>query len=155
MNSVKKIFLITKFERITSIHNQLVELVGRENVFQAELREDRRPERSWEKLIDSIHRPEKFVDVMNLIPERPTYLCRRPVKIEVTAGFVHINKRRYKILLWDNNFEKISGGWFEKPVEEIKDVFDRKYSFVEIEGHQKISVFETPAREFYLHGYYG
>ncbi|MBK9322853.1 MAG: hypothetical protein IPM97_07915 [Bdellovibrionaceae bacterium] len=143
-------------EQIHSIHNQLVEMLGKDNIFQAELTEDRRPERSWRKKIDSPHESALTTpDITEFIPERATYLCRHPIKIEVTAGFIHIRRRRYRILNWDNNVEKISGGWFEKPVPETKDTFDRNYYHVEIEGHQKISVFETPNREFYLHGYYG
>lgn len=145
-----------KLEQLHSIHNQLIEMLGKENIFQAELTEDRRPERSWVKRFDRPHeQSDNKIDLSELIPERSTYLCRRPVKIEVTAGYVHIQKRRFKILHWDNQVEKISGGWFEAPVEEIRNVFDRTYSQVEIEGHQKITIFETPSREFYLHGYYG
>lgn len=145
-----------KLEQIHSIHNQLVELLGKENVFQASLTEDRRPERSWTKQHGSPHEEDQTtIDLSEVIPERPTYLFRRPVKIEITAGFIHINKQRYRILNWDNQVEKISGGWFEKPVPETADTFDRNYYQVVLEGHQQISVFETTNREFYLHGYYG
>ncbi|MBC7420638.1 MAG: hypothetical protein H7328_07915 [Bdellovibrio sp.] len=145
-----------KFEQINSVHNQLIELLGKENVFQAELTEDRRPERSWKKKHGTPHEANgSAVELLNEIPERATYLCKYPMKIEVTAGYVHIKKRRFKILHWDNQIEKITGGWYEKPTEEIKNVFNRNYSQVEIEGNQKISIFETPNREFYLHGYYG
>ena len=145
-----------KFESLYSVHNQLVELLGKENIFQAELTEDRRPEKSWSKKFGSPH--EKSIepkDFLELIPDRPTYLCRKPIRIEVTAGYVHIRKRRYRILNWDNQIEKINGGWFEQPTQELKNTFDRIYFNVEIEGHQKITVFETQAREFFLHGYYG
>ncbi len=145
-----------KFEQLHSLHNQLVELIGKENTYQAELTQDRRPEKSWQKKFDSPHEAGRDLSkVLEKIPERATYLCRQPIPIEVTAGFVHIRKRRYRILHWDNEIEKISGGWFESPVVETKDSFDRNYFNVEIEGNQRISVFETPARQFYLHGFYG
>ena len=77
------------------------------------------------------------------------------MKIEVTAGHIYINKRRYRIHHWENQVEKISGGWFEKPVPEIQDTFDRNYFQVELEGYQKILIFEGSNLEFFLHGYYG
>jgi nucleotidyltransferase/DNA polymerase involved in DNA repair len=145
-----------KLEQIHSLHNQLVEMLGKENVFQATLTEDRRPERAWKKKFDSPHTAEKSIpDLSEQIPERKTYLCRYPVKIQVAAGFISIRKKRYRILNWDSQIEKISGGWFEKPFAEIKNTYDRSYYQVEIEGHQRISVFETPDREFFLHGYDG
>ena len=147
-----------KFESINSLHNQLVEILGKDNVFQASLTEDRRPERSWQKLLASPHlkfEEESNIDIANLIPERSTYLCRHPMKLEVTAGFVHIKGKRYRILNWNSDVERISGGWYEKPNSEIKNTFDRNYYQVEIEGHQRIVIFETPNRQFYLHGYYG
>lgn len=145
-----------KQELIHSVHNQLIELLGPENVYEAVLTQDRRPERSWKKKQDSPHEfvPQSFA-ISELIPERPTYLCRRPVKVEITAGFIFINKNRYRILHWDNQVEKISGGWYEKPVAEIQDSFDRNYYRLQIEENREIVVFETPQREYFLHGYFG
>lgn len=144
-----------KFEALNSVHNQLVELLGKENVFQIKLTEDRRPERAWVKYYGTPHNDTDEENLSAMLPERSTYLCRFPLKIEVTAGFVHIKKKRYKILHWDNEIEKLSGGWFENPKEDINDTFDRTYSQVTLEGFQRISVFETKSREFYLHGYFG
>lgn len=145
-----------KLEQIHSLHNQLIELLGKENIFQAQLTEDRRPERSWKKNFDSPHEMQTIIpDVAKHIPDRATYLCRYPMKVEVTAGFVHIKKKRYRILRWDNDVEKICGGWFEKPQEDIKNTFNRSYYNVEIEGHQRISIFEAGTKQYYLHGYYG
>lgn len=145
-----------KFEQIHSLHNQLIELLGKENVYEAVLTEDRRPERSWVKKLDRPHEvPAERFDFAEIIPERPTYLLRRPVPIQVTPGFVHIAKRRYKILHWDDNVEKISGAWFEDPAEKIRNSYERSYFHVEIEGHRRLFVFETGEREFLLHGYYG
>lgn len=145
-----------KSEELLSFHHQLVEVLGRENIFQAELLEDRRPEKSWKKNFDGLHesRPE-FLNFSDLLPERATYLCRYPVRIEVTAGYVHIQKRRYRILHWNNQMEKISGGWFESPKANIENKFDRNYYQVELEDHKRITVFEIPERQFFLHGYYG
>lgn len=143
-----------KSEQLASIHNQLVEMLGQENVYQAELTQDRRPEKSWQKKFDSPH--EKSETPMNFtdqLPDRLTYICRFPIKVDITPGFIHVQKKRYKILNWDNEIERIVGGWFEKPLPEIKDTYDRMYSLVEIEKHQKLSIFQTPNREFYIHSY--
>jgi hypothetical protein len=145
-----------RFEELSSIQNQLAEIVGKENVFHAELTEDRRPEKSWTRSFRLPHAPpEQIVDLTDKIGDRPTYLLKRPTKIEVTAGFVHINKRKYRITNWERQREWIKGGWFLKPAEEIKDTFDRVYDFVDLEGGFRIFVFETPEREFFLHGYFG
>lgn len=145
-----------KSEQLASIHNQLVELLGHENVYQAELVQDRRMEKSWQKKFDRPHSktemPEDFIEEL---PERLTYICRYPIKVDITAGFIHIQKKRYKILNWDNEIERIVGGWYEKPSSEIRNTFDRIYSLVEVEKHQKLSIFQTPNREFYIHGYSG
>lgn len=145
-----------KFEQIYSIHNQLVELLGKDNIFQAKLTEDRRPEKSWVKQLDSAHQAQAVnPELMERIPERTTYLFRHPVKVDIRAGFLFIKNKRYRILYWDDQIEKISGAWYEKPDHEIKNVFDRSYSMVEIEGHQRVSIFQTPDRTYYMHGYYG
>ncbi len=145
-----------QIEQIHSLHNQLIEMIGKENIYQAELTEDRRPERSWRKVYGTPHLAQQNApELKGVIPERATYLCRYPIKIEVTAGFVYIKKKRYRILQWHKNIERITGGWFEKPEAEIKNTYDRNYYQVELEDHQKVSIFETPTREFFLHGYYG
>lgn len=145
-----------KYEELNSLHSQLVEILGRENVFQATLTEDRRPEKSWVKTFGAPHiRSESEVKLTDRIAERPTYFLKKPVQIQVTAGFIHIQKKRYRILHWDNNIERISGGWFEVASPELRSSFDRNYYHVELEGRRRITVFETPHREFFLHGYYG
>lgn len=145
-----------KSEQLSSIHNQLVEMLGKENVYQAELIQDRRPERSWRKKFAEPHvKSAAAEDFIQHLPDRLTYICRYPIKVEITAGFIHIQKKRYKILNWDNEIERIVGGWYEKPSAEMKDTFDRIYSLVEIEKHQKLSVFQTPQRDFYIHSYSG
>ena len=145
-----------KLEQIYSVHNQLQEILGADNVYHAELTEDRRPERSWKKSATSPH--EKTIVPENLehiIPRRATYLCRYPMKVSVTAGYIFIRDRKYKIMHWDNQIEKIAGGWFEKPSDLAMNTFDRIYSNVEIEGHQRLTIFQTPNRDYYLHGYDG
>jgi hypothetical protein len=143
-----------KQELISSVHNQLIEILGQQNVFEVELTEDRRPEKSWRKKFDRPHEKSENNDqAIKEMPERLTYICRQPIKIEVTAGYIHIQKKRYKIVYWDNDIERINGAWFEKPNSDIKDNFDRNYSLVEIEKCQKLAVFQTPDRHFYLHGY--
>ena len=144
-----------KLEQVYSLHNQLVETLGADNVYQAELTEDRRPEKSWRKKFDTPHVPSEQPALTETIPERPTYLCRTPVKVEVTAGYIHIGKRRRRILGWDNFREKIKGGWFERPSEVINDTYDRTYFLVDLDGPQRVFIFETKDKEYFLHGYYG
>ena len=145
-----------KSEQLASIHNQLVEMLGKENVYQVELTQDRRPEKSWRKKFDTPHMKSAApTDFTDLLPDRLTYICRYPLKVDIAAGFIYIQKKRYKILNWDNEIERMVGGWFEKPADEIKNTFERIYSLVEIEKHQKLSIFQTPNREFYIHSYSG
>lgn len=145
-----------RLEQLYSLHNQLVEILGKENIFQAQLTEDRRPERSWKKYHGPPHQELPApTSLSDSLPERSTYLCKHPLKIEISAGFIRIKNKKYRILKWDPTVEKISGGWFETPQSEIENTFERSYYHVELEGHKKITVFETPHQEFYLHGYYG
>lgn len=143
-----------KAEQLYSVHNQLAELVGFENVYQAELTEDRRPEKSWVKKYDSPHQTaDQNEDFVQMLPDRVPILCDHPIKIDITAGFIHINKRRYKILEWGTQTEKIVGGWSEQVQSELKHSYNRSYSLVLLEDGRYLSVFQTPAREFFLHGY--
>lgn len=145
-----------KMEQLYSTHNQLAELLGKENVYQAELTEDRRPEKSWKKKFDSPHHASDLNDdFIKMLPTRVPILCDQPVKIEITAGYIHINKRRYKIKIWNKQIEKIVGGWSERPQENLKDIFHRTYTIVILEDGRSLSVFQTPDREFFLHGYSG
>lgn len=147
-----------KKEGLNTLHNYLAELRGKKSLFQAKLLQDSRPEKSFEKLFGTSHavvdKSEEAFIAQN-IKDRPTYILPRPVKIEVTAGFIFIKSKRYRILFWDNDVERISGGWYEKPDEKFTNTFDRNYSMVEIEGHQKLFIFETRDQQFFMHGYYG
>lgn len=144
-----------KSEQLFSIHNQLIEMLGKENVYQVELTEDRRLERSWKKKFDSPHdlQSEKEFQMSEQLPERLTYICRVPIKVDITAGYVHINKKKYRILQWQSDIEKIKGGWYETRQSDIKDSHDRAYNIVVVEKNQKLSIFQTPSREYYLHSY--
>lgn len=145
-----------KHEQLSSLHNQLIEILGKEQVFQAELVPDRRPERGWQKRFAQPHvGGGAGISIENILPERATYLLKYPVKIEVAAGYIRVKDRRYRILKWGGEVERISGGWYEKPDSQIQNSFDRNYHRVELEGHQRVTVFETPSHQFYLHGYYG
>lgn len=147
-----------KSEGLDNLHNYLSELVGKKSLFQAKLLQDSRPEKSFEKLFGSSHRETDKAESMLIaetLKKRPTYFLPRPVKVEVTAGYIFIREKKYRILHWDPDVERISGGWFEKPDERFTNTYDRNYSFVEIEGGQRIFIFETRDQQFFLHGYYG
>lgn len=138
-------------EQLHSLLNQLTEAHGKDNIFHAEMTEDRRPEKSWKRsdkpTISSVGKLE------GRVPLRPTHLIR-PEKIEVTAGFIHIRKKAYKIMNWSESVERITGGWINSPTSE-KNTYDRNYYQAELETGMIITVFQTPNQQFYLHGYFG
>ncbi len=148
-------------EQLHSLLSQLGETHGRENIFYAQLVEDRRPERSWKRTAqapaEKSQLPTLSVDLRGKIPLRPTYLLR-PEKIEITAGYVHIRRKPFKILKWSDSVERITGGWIEKSHvtnESIENTFDRNYYSIELVTGTTISVFQTPLQHYYLHGYFG
>ena len=137
-----------QLEQFHALISQLAEAHGAEHVFQAELTEDRRPEKSWKKK-KTVGLPSlQYVAVEDKTPLRPTHLVR-PEKIEVTAGYVHIRKRKFRILSWSNFAERISGDWLEQ------NSYDRSYYQIELEKAPTISVYTTVEKHFYLHGYFG
>ncbi len=137
-----------QLEQFHALISQLAEAHGVEHVFQAELTQDRRPERSWKKTktvgLSSLQR----VVSADKVPLRPTHLVK-PEKIEVTAGYVHIRKKKFRILSWSDFVERISGDWLEKIS------YDRSYYQIELEKAPTISVYATAEKHFYLHGYFG
>lgn len=139
-------------EQKQALMAQLIEIHGKDQVFQAQLVEDRRPERSWTKVPESSWKKtadEKMKDseLIKQIPLRPTHIMR-PEQIEVTAGMVHIRKKAYRILQWPKDVERITGGWQKTP-------YDRNYYILELENGVKISVFQDQNQKFFLHGYFG
>ncbi|MBC7740904.1 MAG: hypothetical protein H7061_01825 [Bdellovibrionaceae bacterium] len=151
-----------QLEQFHALMGQLAEVHGRENIFHAALTEDRRPERSWKKIENTLALDEKKlalkinltpIDPATKVPLRPTHLVR-PEKIEITLGFVLIRQKKFKILMRSEFVERITGGWSEG-IEAQSRSFERNYYQYELEGAPTISVFETPDKKFYLHGYYG
>lgn len=141
-------------EQLASLLSQLSESHGKENIFQAEIVEDRRPEKSWKKSLKiDFDNPIAGPHLEGRIPLRPTHLLR-PEKIEVTAGFVHIRKKPFKIVRWAESVERISGGWNESSSTKT-NTYDRNYYQVELESGTLVTIFETPKQQFYLHGYFG
>ncbi len=137
-------------EQQQALLGQLTEIHGKENIFHAELTQDRRPEKSWKK---SEKITEHKAGLTEHIPLRPTHLLR-PEQIEVTTGFVHIRRKAYPILNWSQNVERITGGWQEQTTS-LHNSFDRNYYVLDLENGSSISVFQTPDHKFYLHGYFG
>lgn len=143
-------------EQKNALLSQLTETHGTENIFHAELVEDRRPEKSWTKLKpESAHLNAKKSSAPNVknIPLRPTHLLK-PERIEITAGFVHIRRKPHKIVNWLSGVEKISGGWQDDP-RSLNLSYDRNYYNIELDSGVTISIFQTPDLKYYLHGFFG
>jgi len=141
-------------EQLSSLLNQLCEVHGKERIFHAELTEDRRPEASWRKVQHEGKGSHPAVLIQGRIPLRPTYLLT-PEKIEVTKDFIHIRKKPFRVLKWSQTVERISGGWIENHAGELICAYDRNYYQVELDSGALITLFETPKKEFFLHGYFG
>lgn len=137
-------------EQQQALLGQLSEVHGKENIFFAELIEDRRPEKSWKKTEKATSPAADFTE---RVPLRPTHLLT-PEQIEVTTGFVHIRRNAYPILKWSQNVERITGGWHEQ-ASDLSHSYDRNYYVLELENGSSISIFQTPDQKFYLHGYFG
>lgn len=168
-------------EQLHALLNQLSESHGKENIFQAQLTEDRRPEKSWRKVDVATQqaanagggsnsssggsgsngssggrkkiKPQEKISIEGRIPLRPTYLMK-PEPVQILAGCISIRRQRYRIAHFSAQIERISGGWFETPTD-LNDSYDRNYYQVELENGTKISVFETPQKQFFIHGYFG
>ncbi len=146
-------------EQRGSLLGQLAEIHGSENIFHAVLTEDRRPEKSWTKEITGRPREKKNNTLSDQTfktpyPIRPHYLLKVPEKIEVTAGYIHLRKKRYLILSWSETVERLTGGWLDNPTN-LKSSFDRNYYQAQVEGPIGLFIFQTPDQKFYLHGYFG
>ena len=135
-----------KNEQFYSIVNQLCENLGSSNVFRATLTEDLRPEKSWKK-IDFKESTSEDQFVLSRLPPRPTFLVR-PQKVEVTAGFLHILKKKFRILKSSFLPEIMTGHWFSD------DQFKRTYHRLSLEDGPDVSVFQSADKSYYLHGYF-
>ena len=140
-----------KAEQLFSLLNQLAETCGAKNIFQAELTEERRPERSWQKTNSFVQKKE--VRVRDHVPNRPTYLLR-PELIQITAGYLYIRKKPYQIIKWSENVERITGGWIEDDTD-LNNSFDRNYYTIHLIDGLVVTIFQTPNQKYYLHGYFG
>ncbi len=120
----------------------IAESVGRENVFQAHLKEERLPELSWEKA--RVKSPQK-IDLSRL-PPRPSRMLGKPERIEVTEGKVFLGSKSFPIIEW-SEVERVSSRWL--------DQFERRdYYKIDIENGCPLWVFmDTDGRTF-LHGYF-
>jgi hypothetical protein len=138
-------------ERLESLLGQLVEAHGPDHIFHAQLTEDRRPEKSWQRSrnLDSLQE----VSIQDLFPARPTYVLK-PEKVEMHEGYVFIRKKPFKVLHFNDSVERISGGWIEK-TQDLSSSYDRNYYLIELEGGLTISLFQDPSLQFFLHGYFG
>lgn len=165
-----------KNEQWQSLMAQLQEAYGAENIFQAQLTEDRRPERSWKKVSRHISPTSLSNEWQGRIPLRPTHLIR-PEPVEVMDGFLYLKHKSYRILQWRAANERISGGWFET-AGDFNNSFDRDYYQAEIEGGVRVSlfqirepvsvfenkecrqseegpIFQGAKSQFFLHGFFG
>jgi len=140
-------------EQLHSLLNQLLEAHGPHAIFHAELTEDRRPEKSWKKVAAQSQESQPNSRLQGQIPLRPTHLLR-PEKVEITAGFLYLRKKAFKIHHWSETVERITGGWIETK-SALTPSYDRNYYQIELETGTVVWVFQLPDRHFYLHGYFG
>lgn len=156
-------------EQMHALLNQLSESHGKENIFQAELTQDRRPEKSWRKVNTELVRPGEAesgtsaskkknkpvpkISIEGRLPLRPTYLIT-PEPVYVSGDYIMIRRQRHRIVKTLDQGERISGGWFEQATD-LLDSFDRNYVHYELENGTRVTVFETADEQTYMHGYFG
>lgn len=137
-------------EKRNALLERLIETHGTGNIFFAELTPDRRPERSWKKS----SRPQATGLFYQQVPERPTHLLK-PEKVDLDQGTLFLRGKRYAILSFSAETEKISGAWQENPLTGLQMGFAREYFSVKLEDGRRLFLFKTENDEFYLHGYNG
>jgi hypothetical protein len=130
-------------EQFNAAIAQLVEGLGKENVFRARIKESAVPEKSWER---SFEEQKDLPDVAGYLPQRPTRLLRRPERVFVTENSLLIRQRAYKILAW-SVVEQISTDWIATKVA-------RSYYRVELEAKPAVWLFKDSFDDYYLHGYF-
>jgi hypothetical protein len=142
-------------EQLSSLLSQLAESCGQENIFHAELTEDRLPEKSWIRCFAIPSETKAFgASVVGKIPLRPTHLLK-PERVEITENAVFIRKKSFRILKWQDDIERIAGGWLDNDTDHFKLTHERNYYQIEIETGMMLSVFQVPSQEYFLHGYFG
>jgi hypothetical protein len=133
-------------ERFNSALSQLVEGLGKENVFRVALHEDAVPERSWSKtFIDQKVTP----DLNDYIPPRPTKLLGKPERVELAKDLIFIRKRGYRILRW-SCVEEIATHWIDE-----QNAVIRSYYRLDLEGKPPVWIFKSVQNDYYFHGYFG
>lgn len=156
-NNEQEFFLKEQKQEAT---NEWIKIVGKENVYQAELTQDFRPERAWQKTLYSHPvlatqaNAGLNLDILQSIPKRCHYLLKKPLKVSVTAGFIYIKKNRYSIDHWSPFIEKITEPWFAEQ-KKLQPYYneERIYHQVKIETNKTLLLFENNKREFFLHGF--
>jgi hypothetical protein len=134
-------------ERMNSVASHLAESLGRDKVFRVSLIEDRIPEKSWKRKIDS--KKETPVDLTDQIPLRPTRLLNAPQPIEVTREQVKFRNRFFTIERW-SEAESISVHWLDR-------LQARRYFTIDIIEGPSLWVYQDKANDeaqYYLHGYF-
>ncbi len=142
-------------EQLHSLLSQLCETHGKENIFQAELTEERLPEKSWRKSLPiSFAENPAAVCIEGRLPLRPTHLLT-PERIQILEGLMFIREKPFKIIKWTENVERLSGDWLANDQDFFTPSYDRDYYQVELENGILVSIFQTPRQDFYLQGYFG
>jgi hypothetical protein len=144
-----------QMEQFHAVLAQLGEAHGADRIFQVELTEDRRPEKSWRKIRPKlVPSSMPVLDLSRRIPLRPTRLLSAPLKITISDGCIHMQGKSFKILQWPAFPERISGAWFEDTYQEKKS-FERSYYHLQLHEAPDVCVFQDEEDLFYLQGYYG
>ena len=124
---------------------QLSESVaGKGRVFKAKLKEERLPEKAWDRV--GFQEPVgPQLELEQILPLRPSRVLRRPERVEMSGLQVLIRKNPYQIREWSR--PEILSEWLGTPVK-------RKYFRVTLEKASPIWVFSDEQDQFFLHGYF-
>lgn len=137
-------------EKLAGLLGHLMEAHGKDNIYQAELTEDRRPEKSWKKVrysqLDKENQSEKN-SILHKIPLRPSCLIH-PEPVHIADDCLYIRNKAYRISEWLEDIERISGDWVDGAS------YDRTYLIAVLENGPKVSIYQTPDKGFFLHGYF-
>ena len=123
---------------------QMSEIYGEDRVYQAKLKQERVPEKSWTR---SATADEISLNLNGIIPRRPTNLIQ-PERVEVSENKIYVRRKSYRISNWSKIIEKISSQWLDVEIA-------RTYFQVEVDNGVHLWIYQDSKNEYFLHGYFG
>ncbi len=129
---------------------------GKPQVFQAELTEDYKPEKSWIQVVNCVDSPDEPGAARAVrVFKRPSRLLSRPLPLHKQGVVLTTPKgERWGIRSWEGP-ERLSSGWWDET-----DSFCRDYYQVITLSGETLWIFQdresrdSPAAQLYLHGYF-